>query len=176
MNDNHDKQRLISAYNAMMDQVRHGLSQLGRQTRPALTRLVDAAKEKIIELEELSREEAESIANYLERDIHDAAEYMASDTARDLADWLKFDIRLIEDRLIELFGSVADPTQLELLSLEERARHGEEYHTGEITAIGTLHCIACGQALHFHETGHIPPCPKCGKTRFTRDMNISAGA
>jgi NADH pyrophosphatase NudC (nudix superfamily) len=44
-----------------------------------------------------------------------------------------------------------------------------EYHTGEITGIGTLFCDNCGHSLHFSKTGHIPPCPHCSHTRFHRE-------
>ncbi|MDH5595020.1 MAG: zinc ribbon-containing protein, partial [Gammaproteobacteria bacterium] len=43
-----------------------------------------------------------------------------------------------------------------------------EWHTGEVVGVGTLRCKACGELLHFHATGHIPPCPKCQKTVFNR--------
>lgn len=168
MSDKPDKQRQIDAYNRMLEHVRHAQTRAPEQSRPVLAQLVDRAREKIVELEELTVEEAEKIAEYLVRDLHDAAEYLAGDEARELASWFKFDIQLIENRLLELFASVANPTNLELLSLEERAAHGKEFHTGEITALATLRCLQCGQHVHFHTTGHIPPCPKCRHTVFCR--------
>lgn len=160
--------RLVEAYNRMMEQVRHAAEQAGKEVRPVLAHLVEAAQDKAVELGELTREEADRVGRYLKRDIEDAAEYLASDEARELVDWLKFDIRLIEERLFELFTSVADNTRLAMLRLEESAARASEYHSGEITGIGTLKCAGCGQLLHFHETGHIPPCPKCHGARFTR--------
>ena len=170
MNETPDKQqqRLEHGYNRMLEHIRANLARAGGQARPALSHLIDAAREKIIELEVLTVQEADRIAEYLGRDLHDAAEYLAGDDARELADWFRFDIRLIEDKLLELFVSVADPTRLELLSLEERAEHGVEFHTGEITGPGALKCLQCGKAMHFHQTGHIPPCPACHHTVFSR--------
>lgn len=161
-------QRFIHAYDRMMEHLRNALEHIEHETRPALGHFIEAAQEKAVELGELSREEAEKIGNYLKRDIEDAAEYLTGPEAKELSDWFKFDIGLIEDRLLELFTSVADKTKLELLQLEQRARRAGEYHTGEITGIGTLTCSRCGEALHFHAAGHIPPCPKCHATTFTR--------
>ena len=41
-------------------------------------------------------------------------------------------------------------------------------HTGEVTGAGTLVCDKCGEKLHFHKAGKIPPCPKCHATQFHR--------
>jgi len=161
-------QRLIHAYNRMMEHIKNAIDHIEHEARPALSHFVETAQQKAVELGELSREEAEKIGNYLKRDIEDAAEYLAGPEAKELSDWLKFDIGLIEDRLLELFGSVADKTKLEHMALEERARQAGKYHTGEITGIGTLICTQCSKAIHFHATGHIPPCPRCHATLFTR--------
>ncbi|MEJ2554264.1 MAG: zinc ribbon-containing protein, partial [Gammaproteobacteria bacterium] len=124
-------------------------------------------KEKAVELGELSREEAERIGDYLRRDLEDAGEYLA-DTGSELSSWLHFDVELVEDRLWEAFTAAADQTKLAYLELAQRAQRASEFHTGEVTTVGTLRCSSCGELLHFHGTGHIPPCPKCHSTRFTR--------
>lgn len=161
-------ERLVRAYDRMMEHVRSALDKAEHSARPKLSTVLENAKDKVVELGEVSREEAERVAKFLQRDVEAAADYLTSNTAEDLVNWFKFDIELIEERLLELFTSVADRTKLELMMLEEQARRADQYHTGEITGIGTLHCATCGQAVHFHSTGHIPPCPKCHATRFTR--------
>lgn len=160
-------QKLIDAYNRMLNRVRAAFERGEDDTQPTLKHGIDAAREKASELGELSREEADSIAGYLRRDISDAAEYLA-ETGSELADWLRFDIAQVEDRMLEAFASVADQTTVELKRLEGQARLVGEWHTGEITGIGTLYCVDCGEELHFHATGHIPPCPKCRHTVFKR--------
>jgi hypothetical protein len=160
-------EKLITAYNRMMQRVRNTLDQAGDQAVPSLERNIEHAKEKAIELGELTREEAEKIAFYLRRDMQDAGEYLAR-TGRELGDWLEFDIDLIEDRLLDIFSLVADKTKLELMQFEQELREGPAYHTGEITGPGALMCDACGEIVHFHATGHIPPCPACRETHFHR--------
>jgi Na+/phosphate symporter len=162
-----NSEKLVHAYNRMMERVKDALKQTEKNTLSALHYNIDLAKEKAVELGELSREEAARLADYLRRDLEDAGEYLA-DSGSELSSWLHFDVELVEDRLWEVFTAAADQTKLAYLDLEERAQRASEYHTGELTTVGTLRCSACGELLHFHGTGHIPPCPKCHATRFTR--------
>ena len=162
--------RATAAYNRMMERVKTALDMTGQRTVPKLRHGIAAAVELAEQLGELTRDEAEKIAAYLQRDLHDAGEYLA-DTGRDLRSWLRFDVELIEDRLLDLFSAVADRTRLEWLDLEQRARGAQPpYRSGEITGPGSLLCTTCGHELHFHATGHIPPCPKCHGTTFARAM------
>ncbi len=161
------EQRAVAAYNRMMERVKAALDEAGQNTLPNLRQGVEKAAKVAEQLGELSRDEAEKIASYLQRDLHDAGEYLAV-TGSDMRSWFRFDVELIEDRLLDLFSSVADRTSMELMELERQARIGPTYHSGEITGPGTLQCTECGNDIHFHTTGHIPPCPTCHGTHFVR--------
>ncbi len=154
----------LHAYNRMMEQVRTLADHLGYQN---LKHAIQLAKDKAVDLGELTREEAEQIGDYLVRDLEDAGQHLA-ESGGELKDWLRFDLQLIEERLLEMFALAADKTKLEFMQLAERARRASEYHTGNITSIGTLQCVSCGELLHFHATSHIPPCPKCHGNIFQR--------
>ncbi|NQZ54862.1 MAG: zinc ribbon-containing protein, partial [Piscirickettsiaceae bacterium] len=125
------------------------------------------AKRQAIELKEITKEEAEKIGDYLRRDLHDAAEHLES-SGKEISSWFSFDLKLVEDRILDIFVKVADKTRLELAQLAEQAKRAQQYHTGEITSIGTLACQECDTLLHFKKTSRIPPCPKCHKTIFVR--------
>ncbi len=159
----------VHAYERMLERVKDFTIEARDEVTPKLQHGLDAAREKATELGELSREEAEKIGNYLKRDVYDAAKYLASDKADDLKDWLRFDVQLVEERLAETFALLVDKTTIELQQLADRAREVGEWHTGEITGPGTLVCEKCGENIHFHKTGHIPPCPKCHATVYRRD-------
>lgn len=163
--------RLLDAYHRMMERVEATIQEAEEKALPTLEENLAAAKEKAVELGELTREEADRIATYLKRDMEDAAHYLA-ETGEELAPWLKFDIEQIEKRLFEMMLTVADKTKLELERFEERMRSGPIYHTGEITGAGVLKCTACGEELHFNAPGHIPPCPRCHATEYQR---VTAG-
>ncbi len=159
--------RMAAAYERMLERVDDVLEKAEESALPTLRKALDQAREKAVELGELTREEAEKIASYVERDMKDAAEFLAENTDG-FKEWLRFDIQLIEKRLLEMFAGVADRTRVELARLAENAWQASHYKTGEITGPGTLVCTECGKALHFHKAGHIPPCPKCHGTTYKR--------
>ena len=168
-NDNrHYNEKLVEAYNTMMLRVSESLAKATHDAGPKVRQAIEAAEEKAVELGELSREEAVKIGDFLRRDLQDAGEYLASPEAEDLASWLRFDTLLIETKLFEMFLSTADQTKLDMLDFEEQLAEATEYHSGEVTGPGTLVCEKCGEVLHFHHTGHIPPCPKCHGSTYMR--------
>ncbi len=167
--DNRERnEQLVHAYNQMMQRVSETLSKATNAAEPILHKAIEAAEEKAVELGELTREEALRIGEYLRRDLQDAGEYLAGPEAQELKEWLRFDIELIENRLFEMFLKVADQAKLDMLDFEEQLIEANEYHTGQITGPGTLVCDNCGEVLHFHAAGHIPPCPKCKHIEFCR--------
>lgn len=158
----------VEGYKRMLERVKNTLQELETAAGSRLERALDMAKDKALELGELTREEADKVAEYLRRDMEDAANYLAGPSAQEFAAWLRFDVEQIEERILESFLSAADQTKLELMRLEQRSIEPAEYRTGEVTGFGTLVCDECGKSLHFYEPGRIPPCPSCRNTRFSR--------
>ena len=167
-NDQRDPvERLSAAYDAMVEQLRDGIKKAEKTAVPAFSDALGEAKERAVALGELTREEAEKLGHYIERDMHDAADFIV-ETGQDFKDWLKFDWQLIEKRLFDTFASVADQTSLQLKALADQARAASVYRSGEITGPGTLVCDSCGELMHFQHTHAIPPCPKCNAEVFHR--------
>lgn len=162
MND--DKAKLLSGYQRMMNRVKDMWT---HATHDDLHQYIDLATEKAVELEELTREEAEKMGDYLRRDLYDAADFIAN-TEQSLADWMRFDLELVEARLLDTFTVMVDQTRNSLDNLAEQARLAVEWQSGEITGPGTLYCANCGQEVNFHQPGYIPHCPKCDSVLFKR--------
>jgi len=118
------------AYERLLETAMEDVEKLEHKTGPALHKLIDKAREKLSELGEFSEEELDKVSEYLKRDLRDAAEYIA-ETGEDIATWLGFDLKLIGDRLLELFSKAADQTTVELNMLREQAELAG-YHTGEM--------------------------------------------
>lgn len=140
--------------------------QKAQQKSAALHHMIGEVRGDTATLIKLSEEDAVKLEGYVKRDLIDAARYQDK-TGNSLQDWLGFDLALIENEFLEMFSVAADKTTTELLLLKLQAESAE-YHTGELTGLGTLVCDQCGDKLHFHKPGHIPPCPKCSSTHFHR--------
>jgi hypothetical protein len=156
-------ERLPRGYETMLHRAR---SALGRRL-PSVREAIEQAKDRAVELGELSRDEAERVGDYLHRDLKDAAAFL-SNTGSGIADWLRLERDLIESRLLDSLAVLADQTRLEYERLAEQARRADERHTGDVVGPGTLRCTQCGEELRFSASGHVPPCPKCRATVFRR--------
>lgn len=168
--------KLTHAYQRMMERVKLRLDEVRKAEQdiaPAIQQSIEHASETAVELGELTREEAQLISGYVKRDLEDAGHYLAK-TGEDFKTWLRFDMELIEDRLLEWFGNTADRTRLELLAFDAPVKESFSYQANEITGPGSLQCDNCGKQLAFHTAGAIPPCPVCGGSTFSRIKNREA--
>jgi excinuclease UvrABC nuclease subunit len=156
-----------SAYERMIQRAKEFLTGAEKEYTPKLQQALDEAKEKTAELGELSREEAEKVSDYLKRDLQDAGQYLASDEAQELRDWLRFDTQLLEERALDALSLLVDQAKVDFQAFNEQAQN-LPWKTGEVTGPGTLVCSECGEELHFKKAGHIPPCPKCAGTTYQR--------
>jgi hypothetical protein len=163
--EDHLSDRLVHAYERMLERAKQTLH--GAAEGSVLHHTLEVSKEKAVELGELTREEAEKVGEYVLRDLHNAAQYLA-DEERELADWARLDLLLIETDLLNRFSLLVDRTKVELEKIRLDAAAFGEWHTGEVTGIGTLQCIQCAETIHFHKVSRIPPCPKCHSTVFRR--------
>lgn len=160
------KDRLAHAYDRMLERVRHTLDTAEKKVAPTLEEALRHARNRAVELGEITREEAEKVGEYVRQDLHDMADYL-NESSKDYRQWFRMDLQLIEARIMDLLGSIADRTRVEIAEFAARAALRER-HTGEITGPGVLACTECGEELHFKTSGHIPPCPKCKSTTFQR--------
>ncbi|MFK5971150.1 MAG: zinc ribbon-containing protein [Candidatus Marithrix sp.] len=158
-----ENQNLAPAYQKM-------LSRAEAAKNDTLRQRIDTAIETAIDLKELSRDEAENIGDYLLRDLQDAAKFIVS-TEQALVDWIRFDLELVEEQLLNMFSLMVDQSLLELDNLAERAHQAMEWHTGEITGLGTLYCANCHKAINFKKPDYIPSCPNCESTLFVRTLD-----
>lgn len=165
--DSNCNHSLVDAYNQMMARIRDSIETAEAHAIPTLQKAIDRAKQEAIRLGEISLEEAEEVGNYIKRDINDAAEYLM-ETSHEFSEWLLLDIDIIEQKVLELFLSVADKTRVELEELSHPANNLVTYHSGEITGPGSLACGNCNELIQFNTTSHIPACPNCQHRTFQR--------
>ena len=159
--------KMVAAYEELLKRTQETLETAQQESVPHFRELLDKARDNLVEIGELTREEAHKVADYLRRDVEDAASYIA-ETGEDIREWWRFDLELIEQRMMDLFAKAADQTSLQLAQWAETARQMSLYQAGEITGPGTLVCDKCGAETHFVQAGRIPPCADCGNTAFRR--------
>lgn len=164
--------QLQQAYQKLLTRLHDNWHDSWQQTQtdiaPKLQYLLETTKEKALAAQELTKEEIDIVSGYIYRDIHDAQQYLKK-TGKELKDWLAFDWQLAEQKAWEMLETLADKATVDRLHLEEELEERVEYHTGEITGIGTLVCQKCHQSLHFKAHSHpIPSCPHCHHTVFSR--------
>jgi hypothetical protein len=159
---------LGKTYELLLKKAIEEIRQAEDKSGPALHHLIDKISSELNGVEYLSDTELQQLTSGLKRDLVDAADHIAG-PGKDFKSWLSFDMELIEDTLLGLFMDAADKTTVELAELKAEAM-AAGYQTGEVIGFGTLICDECGETLHFHKPGHIPPCPKCKATHFHRTL------
>ena len=157
-----DLETLAEAYQELLAKA----LQKARQTGTHIHHAISEIRSDIVAMGKIGEGETIQLEKYLQRDLTDAAHYV-KETGREIADWIGFDVTLVEKAFWHMFTEAADKTTLELVKLKIQA-DAAGYHTGELTGLGTLVCNQCGRALHFHKPNRIPPCPKCQGTHFHR--------
>lgn len=140
--------------------------QKAHQGGTAVHHLIDGIRGDIVALNKLSEDEVIKLEEYVKRDLIDAATYLDK-TGDELKGWLGFDVVLLKQAFWERFSKAADQTTTALYELQQQAESAE-YHSGELVGLGTLVCDQCGEKLHFHKPGRIPPCPRCKRAHFHR--------
>lgn len=166
--------RLVAAYEELLKRTHEALDTVHKESVPRFRELLEKTRDNMVELGELTREEAHKVTEYLRRDVEDAASYIA-DTGQDIREWWRFDLELVEQRLMDMFAKAADQTNLQLAQWAETARQMSLYQAGEVTGPGTLVCDKCGAETHFVQPGRIPACADCGNTTFKRKENTELG-
>jgi hypothetical protein len=169
MADNHESlgDRLAHAYERMLDRVKRRMEEMEHDAGPRLGRAIDEAQEKASELGELTREEAERLGGYLRRDLEEAATFLA-EGGRELRDWLRFDVEVLERGLADLFKGAVDQTRVDLARFSTEANAFGEWHSGEMVTMGSFQCRSCGEVITMERPGHIPPCPRCRGGSYRR--------
>jgi len=159
--------RLREGYRAMSGRVQHALQNVEKGSLHTLEDALLQARDMAMTLGELTREEADFIAQALKRDVEDVSLSMMQAEAG-LKHWAETDLTVAEQAFIQRVLGAADPTTLEWLHLreawEERMVNG--IHAGHEAGAGAYECVACGEIIHLDRAATVPPCPQCGGGRY----------
>ena len=118
--------RLQQAYDRAKHWLREELPQAEEQAAQSLLHVMSTIREYLVAAEELTRDEAQLVAETLRYDLREAAHHW-QDLKLEYVDWAKFDVERIETAVLEKLRAAADPTWVELARFQggrERLKDG----------------------------------------------------
>lgn len=157
---------LADGYNKMMERIKSTIDNATEETPPTLQAAIDKAIHKARSDKELTQQEAEKIASTIKHDLNDAAEHLM-ETNSDFTEWLKTDLDALEQKVLELFLSVADHTRMELKQFVGDIDDSTYYST-ELACKGDYQCSHCHNVIHVQAVSPLMACPACKHTEFSR--------
>lgn len=164
LSDNAEK-----SYNRMLERVESRLAEVEERSWDQLQEEIEEAIGFEQDVAELTREELDLLAAYLRRDLSHLLGFVSS-TGGGVAEWLRTDLEWVEDWLVEKLFSIADPTRIDTLELQQKLQDSDpnHYFAGELAMAGVLRCLNCGHLLTLSETTRLEPCERCESHYFER--------
>lgn len=155
------------AYDRILDRLLERLDKAGEYSWDVLQQQIEEAAEMELAAEEMTRDEMDLLKAYVRRDLSQLG-YYVHETGAGVAAWLNFDLDILEQKMVQRLLALADRSVVDYELLREQLDHDEtRYLAGEITAPGTLECLACGKTQCLTRTSVIQPC-SCGAVVFRR--------
>lgn len=156
----------------LLDRVSQSLERVEQQTVAGIQHEIEQAVELEAAAEDMTREEMDLLGAYLKRDLQSLSRFV-SGTGKGLAEWLSFDLHLMEDRLLKLLLSISDRTVLEQEQFQQiLEEHQEVYMAGEQVLPGSFSCALCGEPVTVTAPSVLEKCPVCGRVDFQRISRI----
>ncbi len=165
----HFSGKAAKVYDRMLERVEKALAERELKTWETVREEIDNAVAFEQGVEELTRDEVNLLAAYLERDLAHLLQHISGSEDNDVAEWLRLDLALVERGLVDMLFSIADRTTLDTLELSQKLQHPPgKYISGEVATAGVLRCLECGHMVCLTETTHLEPCAACGSHYFER--------
>ena len=161
--------KALEAYDRMLERVQKGLRNLEQTSLDTLNEEVRKAVEVEYELEEMTREEADLLGAYLQRDLEHLLHFV-EETGEGVKEWLQMDLSMLEQQLSERLLSVADNTLVDTLELRQKLENQDSsrYISGEVATAGMFRCLNCGHMRCLTATSHLEPCEACESRYYER--------
>lgn len=160
-----DKDKLASQYDLLAGKFSELYLAGKERGRESMSVALEKAHEYLATVGEFSAEQGRKLSHYLGRDL----DQLMSDAQRLGKDAReRFHPARVGAGAVSSLAAALELGGNALRTLGEKTKESLIYKTGEMTSAGTLTCQQCGQTLHLKSTGHVPPCPKCPGTVFTK--------
>lgn len=118
--------RLQRAYDSARQWLREELPQAETHAAETLLNVMSKLRDYLVAAEELTRDEAQLVADNLRYDLREAA-HGWQDLKLEYVDWARFDVEQIESAILDKLLAAADPTWVELARFQQgRERLAED--------------------------------------------------
>ncbi len=157
--------KISELYDRFAEYSREAFESGKEKTGEAWEKSMEVARKKLDETGEFTAEQGEVFKSYLRRDLEQTREDMQrlGKEAKDSLNPSRLGAGALST-LARFLNSAGDA----LTSLSMKAENALVYHSGEITAAGTLTCTSCGHKIHLKKTAVVPTCPECQGTSFRK--------
>jgi isocitrate dehydrogenase len=162
---NADKNKMAEEYDKLASKFTE-LYLSGRERgRDAMLEALDKAQKQLLKVEVIGAEYGEELKQLLARDLDQVitnAQRLGGEAKE------KFHPSRLGAGALASLANALELTSNALHNMSDKTRTAITYKTGEVTSAGTLTCQACKAQIQLKETAHIPPCPKCAHTLFSK--------
>ena len=157
--------KLSELYDRFVESSREAFELSKEKSGEAWEKSMEVARKKLEETDEFSAEQGEAFKRYMRRDLEQTSEDIQhlGQEAKEILHPARLGAGALSS-LARFLNSAGDA----LTSLSKKAENALVYHSGEITAAGTLTCSSCGHKIQLKKTAVVPTCPECQGTSFRK--------
>ncbi len=124
--------RLQRAYDSARQWLREELPQAETHAAETLLNVMAKVRDYLVAAEELTRDEAQLVADNLRYDLREAA-HDWQDLKLEYVDWARFDVEQIESAILEKLLAAADPTWVELARFQQGRERLKDDESDDLT-------------------------------------------
>ncbi|MFT4606810.1 MAG: hypothetical protein ACI9V8_000127 [Urechidicola sp.] len=116
-----DREKLAQAFSNMAEHVNLAIHNAEELLSPTADEIVHNAKTLTEEIHQLSQEEAAFLSEAMKLELETANKSL-NEQKKEFADWLGFDLQLVEQKFLDLLEKTADKSWLDFKAFEAEAR------------------------------------------------------
>ena len=173
-NKSEEEQEEIGLYEKLASRSKEFLGEARGKTTSAIDAAIGKAKEEMVAAGDFGHEQGEKLKKFLLRDLKASlkgASILGEEAKKDVsklgnAAKEAFEPHRVRAGIESTLASILEVVGAKLEDWGEKLESRLDCKTGELCSPGTLNCKSCGEQLRMHNTGRVPPCPKCRATEF----------
>lgn len=155
----------IGMYEKFASRSKEIIEEAKEKTSGTMDTAIEKAKDEMVAAGEFSQAQGNRLKAFLKRDLQAARRGLghAGRTAKDVLEPHRIAAG-IQGTLATILDVVGEKFETWGAKLEANL----DCKTGELSTPGSLTCKKCGYVIKIHDTGRIPPCPKCRGVEFRK--------